>query len=90
MKTDDVATVAQKLGTPVDFDGLVKAGVLLQKGKNRYAILDMKRLPEHASAQVRSWTMSNGKPPVATFSASNKSAQKVYEKLTGKKFTPIG
>jgi hypothetical protein len=33
MNRDDLANLAQKLGTPVDFDGLVKAGVLRRKGK---------------------------------------------------------
>lgn len=89
MTRDELADVAQKLGTPVDFDGLVKAGVLKRKGKYTFEVLDMKRLPEYASRQVHTMKASSGKPPVLTFNRSNKQAQKTYESLTGKKFKPV-
>jgi len=92
---EELAALAQKLGTPVDFDGLVKSGVLRKAGKGkslRYAILDNDRLPEYASRQINEIVLNNvGEVPIATFASptSNKSAQIVYEKVTGKKFMPL-
>ena len=95
MNREELAALTQQLGTPVEFEALVKGGVLKKVGKGkslRYAILDNERLPEYASRQINSIVLNNiGEPAIATFAspASNRSAQKVYEKATGKKFSPL-
>lgn len=95
MNKNEIASLAQQLGTPVDFAKLEKDGVLRRVGTGkslRYAILDNDRLPEYASRQINEIVLNNvGEAPIATFAspASNKSAQIVYEKMTGKKFTPL-
>jgi hypothetical protein len=88
-KLEELAHIATMLGTPIDFDKLVKAGVLRRKTKYTYELLDRSRLPEYAMRQATAMKVSTGKPAVLTFSGSNNRAQKMYEKITGKKFTPV-
>src|SRR3954464_11893746 len=90
MNIEELTRIAQMLGTPIDFEALIKAGVLRRKTKHTYELLDSARLPEYAKRQATSMKASStGKPVVLTFAQSNKRAQKTYESLTGKKFTPV-
>jgi hypothetical protein len=89
MNIEELAHTAQMLGTPIDFEELIEAGVLRRKTKHTYELLDSARLPEYVRRQATSMKASSkGKPVVVTFAQSNKRAQKAYESLTGKKFTP--
>jgi hypothetical protein len=55
--------------TPIDFDRLIAEGVLRRVGTRgqRFEILDLNRLPEHAKCQLASVTTSAGGRPVFTF-----------------------
>lgn len=87
---DEVARLAQMLGTPIDFDALCKAGILRRRTKFTYELLDKSRLPEYVSRQaIGMKTGPKGKGVVLMFKATGKQAQKTYEKLTGKKFTRV-
>jgi hypothetical protein len=41
-----------ELATPIDFDQLIRDGVLAKDGA-WYRILDLKRLPKHASGKIK-------------------------------------
>ncbi|HYN82280.1 MAG TPA: hypothetical protein VES88_12315 [Gemmatimonadaceae bacterium] len=75
------------IATPIDFDSLVKKGVLKKKSARRYAILDMQRVPEYARKQITAIEVPSDKPKPAIASfMSNKRAQKLYPEMTGKSF----
>ena len=87
---EELANIAQMLGTPIDFDALIEAGILRRRTKYTYELLDKSRLPKYVSHQAKALSVSpQGSPVVLTFGATSKSAQKSYEKLTGKTFTPV-
>ena len=65
------------LSITVDYDQLCEAGVLERVGKNKYKILDMKRLPEHVRLRIRNIS-SDG---VVEFEDTVKWAKKLLSKL---------
>jgi hypothetical protein len=66
------------LATDIDFDALIKAGVLEKKGAG-YRVLKMDELPSHARLQI-SRTKSDGKITLVKFK-SNKVAKKLGSEI---------
>ncbi len=75
----DVIRKVELLAQPIDFDQLVADGVLRRKG-SRYLVLDMDRLPEAASFQMRSMEQTK-EGVVVRFAKTNKQAAKLLRKL---------
>jgi hypothetical protein len=63
--------------TPINFDQLTADGVLEKKGA-RYKILDLDRLPEHASAKINSYRPD----ALVTFSKVTKASEKLARMLS--------
>jgi hypothetical protein len=77
MSKDEVLEKARSLAIPIDFEDLIKKGVLEKKGA-WYKILDMERLPIHAKDKITELA-SGG---MAKFSKATKSAQRLVDKLS--------
>ncbi|MCW8880411.1 MAG: hypothetical protein OQJ89_00395 [Kangiellaceae bacterium] len=77
MTKQEALELAKQLATPIDFDQLIKDGIIEKKGA-WYQVLDMERLPKHAKKQITEFTQ-DGK---VKFSLATKSAQKLVDKLS--------
>jgi hypothetical protein len=66
---------ARELVTPIDFDALVRGGVL-EKRRGWYKILKMKKLPRHASAKISEIRTGDGETLVK-FRAPSKRLEKI-------------
>jgi len=66
----------------VDIDALIADGILEPSSRGWYKLLDSKRLPKHAGAQIISMD-TDGR---IKFSKSRKRARASWKKLTGEKF----
>jgi hypothetical protein len=65
------------LTTPIDFDALIKSGVLERQGK-RYKVIKWNELPPHATGKIKTITQSN-KGTFVTFYPVDKKLAKVVE-----------
>ncbi len=94
----DVVAVRAKLietlrlvATPIDFDGLIRDGILAKSRGRWYEILDLRRLPENAACQATELLQEKRGGRMRTFyrfGESNAKAAALYEQITGEKFTP--
>lgn len=48
----ELRRLAEALAAPIDFEGLIAAGVLRRRGK-WYEVRDLPRLPEHARVKIK-------------------------------------
>lgn len=78
MSKQEMKEKLKKLATPIDFEGLIKKGVLKKKGA-WYEILNMDKLPKHAKAQA----IAMKTPNLIKFSKCTKSAEKLLKKISG-------
>ena len=70
-----------ELGEPIDFDQLIRDGVL-QKSGAWYKVLDYKRLPKHASKKIIAAELnSDGTVAKVKFSKVTKSFQKLADRV---------
>lgn len=65
------------LTTPIDFDALIKSGVLEKKGA-RYKVIKWNELPPHATGKIKTVTQSD-KGTFVTFYPVDKKLAKVVE-----------
>ena len=72
-----VANEAHALATPIDFDKLVKDGVLMRTGKSYYTD-NVRSLPEHVAKKISSIEQTK-KGTKLTFYKETKSMKKVAE-----------
>ncbi len=72
------------LATPIDFDSLIREGVLEKRGA-WYRILKMDRLPEYAKAQIRVFKTTKDKELLVKFRRSTRQAAKLLDKYEAHK-----
>ena len=75
---EELLAKAKSLSTPIDFDELISQGVLEKMAGNKYKILSMERMPQHAIDKI-SELSSDG---VVKFSKVTKTAEKLVKKLS--------
>jgi hypothetical protein len=69
------------VATPIDFDQLIADGVLRKHGA-RFELLDLARLPEHASRRIKFIATSNKtKNPVISFYKPSRQAVQQAKKM---------
>ena len=79
MTAEEVRQGILEIATPIDFALLINDGVLIKEGV-WYRVLDMKRLPKHASMKIK--TIESGPKGVRVkFYPVTKSTMKLAEKL---------
>ena len=83
---EEIIERARQLATPIDFEKLEKEGIIEKKGA-WHKITDVSRLPEHALIQVHEFKIDDkGNLTLVKFPKSWKRAQKLYQRMTGKKY----
>jgi hypothetical protein len=75
--------LAKQLATPIDFEQLEKDKIIEKKG-DWYKVIDIQKLPEHASRQVKSVQIDDKGNYLVKFPKSWKKAQKSYRRIAGK------
>ena len=78
--TRKLAESAQAFAEPIDFDKLLKDGLLIQHGKSYYAP-DINALPEKLAKRIKNATPTKNGLKV-TFYKERKSMQKLAEQLS--------
>ena len=73
---------ARELVTPIDFDALIRAGVL-EKHRAWYKILKMDKLPAHAKAKIYK-IKTDDKGTLVQFRAPSKRLAKMFERKRSK------
>lgn len=74
----------KEVSTPIDFDALVQAGVLEQRG-SWYAILNYDALPPHAKSKIKSVRTGKEKELLVKFRAVSKRTEKRFKSRTASK-----
>ena len=70
---------------PIDFEQLEKDGIVRKEGA-WFRIMDLEHLPKYVSIQAKSAKTDGKGGPLFQFPKSNKWAQKLYKRLTGKEY----
>ena len=72
------------LATPIDFEDLIKKGIIKKRGA-WYEILDKNKLPKHVGAQIIEFKHSStpNEPTLCKFSKGTKRAEKLLKKISG-------
>ncbi|MBO2613129.1 hypothetical protein [Shewanella algae] len=78
--TKKLAESAQAFSEPIDFDALIKDGLLIQKGKSYY-VPDLDALPEKIRKRVKTINPTKNGIKV-TFYKERKSMQKIASQLS--------
>ena len=76
----EIAKSAQAYAEPIDFDKLIKDGLLIKKGRSFYAP-DLKTLPEKVSKRIKSAMLTKDGLRV-TFHKESKALKKIAEQLS--------
>ena len=75
---EELLAKAKSLSTPIDFEELISQGILEKMAGNKFKILSMERMPQHAIDKI-SELSSDG---VVKFSKVTKTAEKLVKKLS--------
>ena len=84
MTAEEWEEKVRELATPIDFDALIRDGVLEKHGA-WYKILGMNKLPSHAKAQMKALKAGSNKEVFAKFQTSTKRAQKLLDDYKARK-----
>lgn len=74
-----LARSAEAHSKPIDFEQLLRDGLLIQKGKSYY-VPDLKALPEDVALRIKGVSQTKNGTRV-TFSKESKSAEKLVRQL---------
>jgi predicted transcriptional regulator len=77
----EIAKSAQAFSEPIDFDKLIKEGLLTKKGRSFY-VTDLKALPETVSRRIKEIASTKDGLRVSFYKES-KSLKKLATKLSG-------
>lgn len=77
----EIAKSAQAFAEPIDFERLIKEGLLIKKGRSFY-VPDLKALPEKVSKRIKVATPTKDGLRV-TFHKESKSLKKLAQSLKG-------
>lgn len=80
-KIREIAKSAQAYAEPIDFDQLIKDGLLIKKGRSFY-VPDLKALPEKVSKRIKLATLTKDGMRV-TFHKESKALAKIARQLSG-------
>lgn len=78
MTAEEWEEKVRELATPIDFDALIRNGVLEKHGA-WYKILNMNELPPHAKAQIKTLKSGGKEGTLAKFQTSTKRAEKLLK-----------
>ncbi len=87
MTEEEWVHLVTNLATPIDFDALIRQGVLEKRG-SWYKILKMGGLPEHAKARIKAVKTLRNKQVLVTFRQSTKQAEKLLRRYEARKQRP--
>ncbi|KZN16195.1 MULTISPECIES: hypothetical protein [Pseudomonas] len=77
----EIAKSAQAFSEPIDFDKLIKDGLLIKEGRSFY-VPDFNALPEKVSKRIKE-TASTKDGLRVTFHKESKALKKIAEQLSG-------
>ena len=84
MSKEEFEQKLRDLATPIDFDSLIRDGILEKHG-SWYKILSMERLPSWAKAQIKQLRSSNQKETLVKFQVSTKRAERMLRDYEARK-----
>ena len=73
ISAEEIKQRARELATPIDFDSLIKAGIMEKQG-SWYKILKMDELPSYIEAKISSIRSSRGTTLVKFSAPSNRNS----------------
>ena len=82
---DELIRMARIAATPIDFDDLIKKGVLVKRG-DWYRVNGFNRLPSHVQSQVRGMRTDRNGKLLLKFPFRWKTAQQFYKTVAGKDY----
>ncbi len=84
MITKELEELLNEAVIPIDFEGLVQAGVLEKRG-SWYAILNINELPPHAKSKIKTIRQNKHKEVLVKFREVSKKTEKLFKSYTSSK-----
>jgi hypothetical protein len=78
MDTEELQELLKEAVTPIDFEGLVQAGVLVKRG-SWYAIRKFDDLPSHARRKIKSIRQTKNNEVLVKFQPISKRTEKLFK-----------